>query len=208
MIKSLTNTLTEPHPCLIGTSNIGFSAESQVIRRIYYLHFGSPFSEDRLLKEKAERYFEERVGSVDDFLFRHFLKEFLKRIPEHRMDTLEDPLYLSRKIFRDLFRQTDLAVPDFISERPCGDYYKLGSIEWRAFYLTRRSEFREMRDQGESYLVVDLKSLYEARDAEQLKNKLPPSVVKSSGTPLILHKKRFLEFIGHKEGLWWRIFKV
>lgn len=207
LIKSLTNTLTEPHPCLIGTSNIGFSAESQVIRRIYYLHFACPFSEDRFLKERAERYFEEKVGRVDDSLFRHFLKEFLKRIPEHRMDTLEDPLYLSREIFRDLFRQAGLAIPDFISERPCGDYYKLGSIEWQAFYLTRRSEFREMRDQGESYLVVDLKSLYEAKDAEQLKNKLPPSVVKSSGTPLILHKNRFLEFIGHKEGLLWRIFK-
>jgi hypothetical protein len=47
---------------------------------------------------------------------------------------------------------------------------------------------------------LTFKSIYEPRDAEQLKNKLPPSVVKSSGTPLILHKYRFLQFIGQKEG--------
>jgi len=204
LIKSLTNTLSEPHPCLIGTSNIGFSAESQVIRRIYYLHFGSPFSEDRFIKEKADRYFEERVGIVDDGLFRYFLYEFLKRIPEDRFYTLEDPLSLSRSIFRELFNLAGLPAPDFISERPCGDYYRLGSMEWQALYLTRRSDFREMKDSGEVYYVVDLKSIYEAKDAEQLKNKLPPSVVKSSGTPLILHKKRFLQFIGQREGLLWK----
>jgi hypothetical protein len=38
-------------------------------------------------------------------------------------------------------------------------------------------------------------------EAEQLKNKLPPSMVKSPGTPLIVHKKRFLNFIGYKRRL-------
>lgn len=200
LIKNLTNTLTEPHPCLIGTSNIGFSAESQVIRRIYYLHFGSPFSEDRTLKQRAEIYFEERVGQLDDRLFRYFLKEFIRRSSEEEFFRLEDPLVLSRKIFIDFFKKAGLGVPDFISTRPCGDYYKIGSIEWQAFYLTKKAEFKEMKDSGERYLVVDLKSIYEPKDAEQLKNKLPPSVVKSSGTPLILHKERFLQFIGQKEG--------
>ncbi len=200
LIKSLTNTLTDPHPCFIGTSNIGFSAESQVIRRIYYLHFGSPFSEDRALKQKAERYFEEKVGTLDDRLFRYFLKEFLKRMTEEDFLKMEDPLYLSRKIFIDFFNKAGLSIPDFISLKPCGDYYKIGSIEWQAFYLTRKAEFKEMKDREGHYLVIDLKSIYEPKDAEQLKNKLPPSVVKSSGTPLILYKDKFLHFIGQKEG--------
>jgi len=200
LIKTLTNTLTEPHPCLIGTSNVGFSAESQVIRRIYYLHFGSPFSEDKKIKERAERYFEEKVGIIDDSLFRYFLSEFAKRMPEEEFFKIEDPLYLSRKIFIDMFSLSGIELPDFISQSPCGDYYKIGSQEWQAFYLTRKKDFKEMKDGGERYLVIDLKSIYEPRDAEQLKNKLPPSVVKSSGTPLILHKYRFLQFIGQEEG--------
>lgn len=142
LIKTLTNTLTEPHPCLIGTSNVGFSAESQFIRRIYYLNFGSPFSEDRELKERAERYFEEKVGHIDDRLFRYFLKRFLREIAEEGFFKLEDPLFLSRKTFMEFFREAGLNPPDFISTRPCGDYYKIGSIEWQAFYLTKRTEFR------------------------------------------------------------------
>jgi len=200
LIKTLTNTLTEPHPCLIGTSNVGFSAESQVIRRIYYLHFGSPFSEDKKIKERAERYFEEKVGIIDDSLFRYFLSEFARRMNEEEFFKIEDPLSLSRKIFIDMFSLSGIELPDFISQSPCGDYYKIGSQEWQAFYLTRKKDFKVMKDGGERYLVIDLKSIYEPRDAEQLKNKLPPSVVKSSGTPLILHKYRFLQFIGQEEG--------
>jgi len=201
LIKSLTNTLLEPHPCLIGTSNVGFSAESQVIRRIYYLHFKAPFTDDKITKDKAERYFEEKVGNVDDRLFRYFLYEFSKKISGDDFYYLEDPLILSRNIFKDLFTSSGLQVPDFISERPWGDYYRIGSDEWRALYLTRRSDFKEMKDSNETYYVIDLNGIYDAKEAEQLKNKLPPSVVKSPGTPLIVHKKRFLNFIGYKRRL-------
>lgn len=206
LIKTLTNTLVEPHPCLIGTSNVGFSAESQVIRRIYYLHFASPFSEDKTIKAKAEKYFEEKVGKVDDSLFRYFLSEFVKRINDDKFYRIEDPLFLSREIFNEMFEKAGFERPDFISQSPCGDYYKIGSQEWQALFLTRRKDFKEMKDEGEKYFVVDLKSIYESKDAETLKNKLPPSVVKSSGTPLILHKERFLQFIGHKQGLFRKIF--
>lgn len=206
LIKTLTNTLVEPHPCLIGTSNVGFSAESQVIRRIYYLHFASPFSEDKTIKATAEKYFEEKVGKVDDSLFRYFLSEFVKRINDDKFYRIEDPLFLSREIFNEMFEKAGFDRPDFISQSPCGDYYKIGSQEWQALFLTRRKDFKEMKDEGEKYFVVDLKSIYESKDAETLKNKLPPSVVKSSGTPLILHKERFLQFIGHKQGLFGKIF--
>jgi hypothetical protein len=140
------------------------------------------------------------VGIIDDSLFRYFLSEFAKRMPEEEFFKIEDPLSLSRKIFFDMFSLSGIEVPDFISQSPCEDYYKIGSQEWQAFYLTRKKDFKEMKDGGERYLVIDLKSIYEPRDAEQLKNKLPPSVVKSSGTPLILHKYRFLQFIGQEEG--------
>lgn len=206
LIKTLTNTLVEPHPCLIGTSNVGFSAESQVIRRIYYLHFASPFSEDKTIKATAEKYFEEKVGKVDDSLFRYFLSEFVKRINDDKFYRIEDPLFLSREIFNEMFEKAGLERPDFISQSPCGDYYKIGSQEWQALFITRKKDFKEMKDEGEKYFVIDLKSIYESKDAETLKNKLPPSVVKSSGTPLILHKNRFLQFIGHKQGLFGKIF--
>ena len=199
LIKTLTNTLTEPHPCLIGTSNIGFSAEAQVIRRIYYLHFESPFPEDKETKEKADRYFEEKVGLVEDKLFKHFLVKFTELVKEGGYFKLEDPLYGGRVVFRAMFEEAGLSVPDFLSERPCGDYYKIGSIEWQALYRTKKEEFKEMKEDGEEFLVIDLKSFYDSKEAEQLKNKLPPSIIKSSGTPLILYKNRFFDFIGYKE---------
>lgn len=200
LIKSLTNILVDPHPCLLGTSNIGFSAEAQVIRRIYYLHFESPFSEDRNLKKNADSYFEEKVGFVDDYLFKVFSFRFIKLMQNGDYFRLEDPLWGGRRVFRELYEEVGLAIPDFVGERPYGDYYKTGSIEWQALFLTKKDEFKEMKDAGETYLVIDLRSLYDARDAEQLKNKLPPSVVKSPGTPMIIYKKRFYDFIGYKEG--------
>ncbi len=206
LIKTLTNTLTEPHPCLIGTSNIGFSAEAQVIRRIYYLHFESPFPEDKETKEKADLYFEEKVGHIDDKLFRYFLQKFTEFLNE-KYFKLEDPLYGGRIVFKSLFEEAGLSLPDFISDKPCGDYYKIGSIEWQALYFTKKEAFKKMKEGGEEFLVIDLRSLYDAKDAEQLKNKLPPSIIKSSGTPLILYKDRFFDFIGYREGFIERVFR-
>ncbi len=102
-----------------------------------------------------------------------FLGEFAKRMTEEEFFKIEDPLSMSRKIFINMFEKAGVDVPDFISQSPCGDYYKIGSQEWQALYLTRRKEFKEMKDEGEKYFVIDLKSIYEPKDAEQLKNKLP-----------------------------------
>ncbi|MCS7123340.1 MAG: phospholipase D family protein [Candidatus Aenigmarchaeota archaeon] len=205
LIKSITNTCVEPHPCLIGTSNVGFTAESQIIRRIYYLHFNSPFPEDKYSKEQAETYFEKKVGNVDDTLFRYFLSNFLQKMTMTKNDEfykIEDPLYLSRKIFAEMFEMFGYTVPDFLSEKPCGDYYKIGSQEWYALYLAKNKEFIKKKDKetGEDCLIINLQDIYkDEKYAEAMKNKLPPSIIKSSGTPLVVYKDRFLEFIGKKE---------
>jgi hypothetical protein len=110
--------------------------------------------------------------------------------------TLEDPLYLSRIIFKDMFKSVELPVPEFISDKPRGDYYKTGSIRWNALYSTQPNYFKKMKDSGENYLVIDLDSIYDAKESKSLQNCIPPSVVKSKGNPLILFEDRFFEFIG------------
>ena len=195
-IKSLTNNIVHPHPCLIGTSNIEFGAEHQVIRRIYYLNFTSPIDTETR-KNEIEEYFDEKVGNPDDVLFRHFLFEFIERMHNgETFYTLEDPLYLSRIVFKDMFKSVELPVPDFISDRPRGDYYKTGSIRWNALYSTQPNYFKRMKDSGENYLVIDLDSIYDVKESKSLQNCIPPSVVKSKGNPLILFEDRFFEFIG------------
>ena len=195
-IKSLTNNIVHPHPCLIGTSNIEFGAEHQVIRRIYYLNFTSPIDTETR-KNEIEEYFDEKVGNPDDVLFRHFLFEFIERMHNgETFYTLEDPLYLSRIIFKDMFKFVELPVPEFISDKPRGDYYKTGSIRWNALYSTQPNYFKRMKDSGENYLVIDLDSIYDVKESKSLQNCIPPSVVKSKGNPLILFEDRFFEFIG------------
>jgi len=204
LIKSLTNNLVEPHPCLIGTSNTEFGAEHQVIRRIYYLNFTSPI-DTNTRKNEIDKYFEETVGNPDDVLFRHFLAEFIERMHNgETFYTLEDPLYLSRIIFRDMFKSVQLPIPNFISDKPRGDYYKTGSIRWNALYSTQPAYFKKMKDSGENYLVIDLDSIYDTKESKSLQNCIPPSVIKSNGSPLILFEDRFLEFIG-KDIRWGKI---
>jgi len=53
-IKNLTNAKEGRHPCMIVTSNTDFSANSQVMRRIYYIiHLNNPFDSSKKI-ETAE----------------------------------------------------------------------------------------------------------------------------------------------------------
>lgn len=197
-IKYFTNTLTKPCPCIIGTSNISFSVESQVVRRIYYLHFDCAFSEEKQIKAEADKYFEDKVGFLDDTVFKHFVYLFLKNVREGEELYKEyDPLYLSRKLFREMYTYAGLKIPENLPLKPYGDYYKRGSIEWQGFYLAHQDKFKEMRDGDNTYYVIDMTGI-DHKIITEMKSRIPPSILKSGGVPLIVHKEPFLRFIGVK----------
>ncbi|MEM1684991.1 MAG: phospholipase D-like domain-containing protein [Nanopusillaceae archaeon] len=198
-IKHYTNTLITPSPCLIGTSNISFSVESQVVRRIYYLHFDNSFPEDKKIKAEADIYFEKNVGEMDDTVFKHFVYLFLKHVREgEELYKDYDPLFLSRKILKSMYVYAGLEEPEDFPVKPYGDYYKRGSIEWHGFYIANKERFREMKDNDELYYVIEMTDI-NPKIITEMKSRLPPSILKSGGVPLIVHKELFLKFIGIKE---------
>jgi len=202
LIKSMTNNLTKPHPCLIGTTNIEFTAESQIIRRICYIHFDNPLPENKKDKKAAEEYFEKEIGSFNDSLFRHFLFRFIEYMNLNEgFYSIEDPLVMSRKIFRDIYQESDMEIPYFISDEPLIDYYKVGSKEWRAIYLSFREKFKEYKEDKSVFYLINLETIYNDNNKiNNLKNKLPSSIIKSTGSSIIIYKHKFLEFIGVKDG--------
>lgn len=202
LIKSMTNNLTKPHPCLIGTTNIEFTAESQIIRRICYIHFDNPLPENKKDKKAAEEYFEKEIGSFNDSLFRHFLFRFIEYMNLNEgFYSIEDPLVMSRKIFRDIYQESDMEIPYFISDEPLIDYYKVGSKEWRAIYLSFREKFKEYKEDKSVFYLINLETIYNDNNKiNNLKNKLPSSIIKSTGSSIIVYKHKFLEFIGVKDG--------
>lgn len=180
-----------------------------MIRRIYYLHFDSVFPEDKKLKAEAERYLEEKVGTFNNKIFRHFVYLFLKRIEDgSELYKDYDPLYLSRQIFMDMYRYAELEIPAHFPSEPFGDYYKKGSEEWRTFYKTQKNLFKEIKENGRLFYVIDV-SGFDKKTKEEIQNKLPPSIVKPTSAPqIIVDKEKFLQFIGIKEGIIKRFLKI
>ncbi|MEM0143351.1 MAG: phospholipase D-like domain-containing protein [Candidatus Parvarchaeum sp.] len=197
-IKHYTNNNIKPSPCIIGTSNINFSVESQVARRIYYLHFDSSFPEDKKIKADANRYFDENVGTLDDTVFKHFIYLFTEHIKAgSRLYEEHDHLYLAREIFKELYTYAGLKVPAVFPNKPYSDYYSKGRSQWLAMFKSNRERFREIKDGKDTYYVIDMTGLT-PNAMVNLKTKLPPSIVKSSDIPLEVHKDKFLQFIGQE----------
>jgi len=195
LIKSVANTITGPHPCLVGATNQEFTSGAQVIRRIYYIDFPYPILSEK--KQEAEDYFnnEVRMNDVDDRLFRAFLYEFQRNIEEGKpFYKIDDPLYLGRQIFRDFYARIGEKPPYFISNEPIGDYYKKGAKKWRAFYKMHKDDPNIIRHQ-DGLLFIDLVKAYGGNKGSDLEQRLPPYVIESKDNPLILYEDRFLEFI-------------
>ena len=198
-IKYITNKHPVPSPCLIGTTNIEFAPRAEIVRRISYLHFSDTFPMDNpKMKKEADRYLKDEVGVLDQTLFYYLLDHMTSLYKEG--DPLiadEDPLGIARQICKEAFIGCGI-TPDFIAMEPLGDFYHSGSLEWKAFYFANRKEFKGMKEEGNECLIIDIDKLYGSnfRKVEQIRNKLPPDVVKANGTPMVLRKKEFLSFIG------------
>ncbi len=200
VIKNLSNTTEGRRPVFIGATNQEFAAESQVIRRVYYLNFGNPIDPEK--RRDAEVYFEENVGDINDRLFKHFLALFHQNyLSGDTIYRIEDPLWYGREIFRQIYIENTGGTPKFINDKPIGDYYRTGELQWHSLYRSNKEMFSTFKDGDEVYLTVNMAKEFQAqRDANTLVKKLPPGIVKSSGAVLILYKERFLSFIGEEEG--------
>lgn len=191
-VKSITNSLTGKHPCLITTTNTEFNANMQIIRRIYYLQINKPF--DKTQKSQTDDYFSAVIEGIDDSLFRDLSFRFSQQIKnEENVAKNGDYLHLARSIFEEYFKIAKLEKPDYFIDKPLLDYYHRGSFMWRNLFQTKRDGFKIQKNM----VTVDPTIVFngDRLEKEKAKKFLDIGVVLEDSVVLVLDKDKFFEFI-------------
>ncbi|WP_025270475.1 phospholipase D family protein [Hippea sp. KM1] len=191
-VKSITNSLTGKHPCLIATTNTEFNANMQIIRRIYYLQINKPF--DKTQKSQTDDYFSAVIEDIDDSLFKDFSFKFSQLI-KNEEDVVKDGDYLNltRQIFKEYFKIAGIDKPDYFIDKPLLDYYHRGSFMWRNLFQTKRDGFKIQKNM----VIVDPTIVFngDRLEKEKAKKFLDIGVVLEDSVVLVLDKDKFFDFI-------------
>ncbi len=203
-VKSITNSLSGKHPCLIATTNTEFNANMQIIRRIYYLQINKPF--DKTKKSQTDDYFSEVIEGIDDSLFKDFSFRFSQQVKnEENVVKNGDYLNLTRKIFEEYFKTAKIEKPDYFIDKPLLDYYHRGSFMWKNLFQTKREGFKIQ----ENMVIVDPTVVFNGDRIEKEKAKkfLDIGVILEDSVVLVLDKDKFFDFIdlNKKTGLFGKI---
>ncbi len=191
-VKSITNSLSGKHPCLIATTNTEFNANMQIIRRIYYLQINKPF--DKTKKSQTDDYFSDVIEGIDDSLFKDFSFRFSQQVKnEENIVKNGDYLYLTRKIFEEYFKTAKMEKPNYFIDKPLLDYYHRGSFMWKNLFQTKREGFKIQ----ENMVIVDPTIVFNGDRIEKEKAKkfLYIGVILEDSVVLVLDKDKFFEFI-------------
>ena len=116
MLKYLADQLTATHPCLIGTTNNSFRANSQIVRRMYYLEVTTAYLEES--RSQSERFFREVIDGLDAGLF----KDFTLRVQDKMRDVTSyydghDFLAPARAVFREYYKLAGQEIPAWFPGR-------------------------------------------------------------------------------------------
>ena len=191
MLKFLADELSATHPCLVGTTNNTFRANSQVVRRMYYLEVTAAFVEES--RAQSEHFYQEVVAGLDAGLF----KDFTLRVQDKMRDVNDyydghDFLAPARAVFRDYYPMAGIPLPIWFPSEILQDYYDRGRRIWRDLYHKYRRSFSIEGDR----IKVDLRNVcgdgFERYSNLKL---LPAQVVLEDQGILILRRKEFLKFL-------------
>jgi hypothetical protein len=209
-IKNITNSKEGIYPAMIATSNTDFSANAQVMRRIYYIQLNNPFDNNK--KTEAAEYFNSVLFSFGDELFRDFLFRFEKRFKEGVKVDSDDVLSIGRDIFEEYFSILGIELPQWFSKERIDDYYIRGRNIWRNLYTLRRDGF--MENEKENMILLDDEVVFGSKlsankeKREQLQY-LPIGVVIEDKGIVKLNREKFFDFIQVKpksKGFIFRLF--
>ena len=196
-VKNITNAKSGRHPCMIATSNTDFSANSQVMRRMYYIQLNNPFDSGK--KEEAAAYFNEVVERFGIELYRDFLYRLEKRFDEGIAIDINDILKPGREIFLEWFEELSLDRPDYFSPKRIDDYYLRGRTIWRDLYNMKHQGFKELKK--ENLILLDDETVFgtklaAGREKKELLQYLPIGVAIEEKGIVRLNYEKFFEFIG------------
>lgn len=201
MLKYLADQLTAVHPCLIGTTNNTFRANSQIVRRMYYLEVSCAFVEES--RAQSEHFFQEIVDGLDASLF----KDFTIRVQDKIRDANDyydghDFLAPARTVFQEYYGMAKMALPAWFPSGILQDYYDRGRRIWHELYKTHKNCFHVEGDR----IKVDLRDLFgEGFEKYTSIKLLPAQVVLEDQNILVLRRKEFLKFLRLKT---WRFFEL
>ena len=195
-IKKLTNAKDGKYPCMIASSNTDFSANSQVMRRIYYIQLNNPFDVSK--KSEMDDIFTTLLHDFGNDLYRDFLFKLEQKLNSgYEIDT-NDILKPSREVFKEYFKILDMPIPSYFSEERIDDYYIRGQQMWRDLYDMKYDGFKEDKKTNTILLndeIVFGIKLNSNGTKKELLQYLPIGVLVEDKGIVKLNHKNFFDFI-------------
>jgi hypothetical protein len=199
-VKKITNTREGKFPAIIATSNTDFSANAQVMRRIYYIQLNNPFDTGK--KSETTKYFNDIYESFGTELFQDFLHRISQKFREGIPFDQEDFLNIGRSVFLDYFSETEMQVPEWFSDSRIDDYYLRGKQIWQRLYRTKKKGFTEDKTSNEITIDDDIvfgSKLSVSKDKRECLQYLSAGIVKEDKGLVVLNRNKFLKFISKKQ---------
>jgi len=144
---------------------------------------------------------EEAEFGLDDSLFREFTRRFSASIldGEDVYDS-SDFLMQTRKIFRQIYEDAGVEIPDYFPSHIFHDYRDRQRDAWNTVWNTHREAFAP---NGKDFLYCLIDKIA-SRQSERtyLMNLLPSECIQSNaGIAWNLHRQKFYDFIGYERPL-------
>lgn len=201
-VKKIANTREGMFPVVIATSNTDFSANAQVMRRIYYIQLNNPFDQER--KSETAKYFNDIYDSFGTELFQDFQLRISQKFMEGLTLDQEDFLNIGRSVFLDYFNETGIQIPQWFSLSRIDDYYLRGKQLWERLYRMKSKGFKEDKSSNEITIDDDIvfgNKLSVNKEKRECLQYLSSGIVKEDKGLVVLNRKKFFSFIDKKQGI-------
>lgn len=198
-IKKITNAKDGKHPCMIASSNTDFSANSQVMRRIYYIQLNNPF--DISKKVEMAELFTTLLNDFGTELYRDFIFRLEHKFKNEITIDMNDILKPGREIFEEYYKMLDIPIPSYFSKSRIDDYYIRGKEMWSDLYYMKFAGFKE--DKKNNVILLDDEIVFGTkmsvnRDKQELLQYLPIGILIEQKGIVKLNYEKFFEFIETK----------
>lgn len=200
-VKKIANTREGKFPAVLATSNTDFSANAQVMRRIYYIQLNNPFDPER--KTETAKYFNDIYESFGTELFQDFQLRIANKFKEGVTFDQEDFLNIGRSIFVDYFNESGIQTPEWFSKSRIDDYYLRGKQLWQRLYKMKNKGFKEDKSTNEITIDDDIvfgNKLSVNKEKRECLQYLYAGIVKEDKGLVVLNRKKFFAFIDNKQG--------
>jgi hypothetical protein len=181
---------------MLASSNTDFSANSQVMRRMYYIQLNNPF--DTSKKSEMDDFFTTLLHNFGNELYRDFLYKLEQKLNSgYEIDT-NDILKPSREVFKEYFKILDISIPSYFSDERIDDYYIRGQQMWRDLYDMKYTGFKEDKKTNTILLddeIVFGTKLNSSTTKKELLQYLPIGVLVEDKGIVKLNHKNFFDFI-------------